>query len=168
MTCINKKQKNMEEGKELVCFLHPVSQDGYTRVKRRRRSRSSSNKRKELCEIKVILLSLNQQPGTITSLTTPTAATFTIMTPALIIMVVSITSIVLTSFSVLKRSPEDRFPCMVSATMALARDLEEPGLPTRKSGMRSSTHTTIMNTFSFRAWLRAIFSPSFTFSSSKS
>ena len=52
-------------------------------------------------------------------------------------------------------------PCMLSATTVLARDLELPGLPTTNSGILSSMHTTIMNTFSLRAVFRAMLGPSF-------
>jgi len=45
-------------------------------------------------------------------------------------------------------SERARSPCMASATILLASDLELPGLPTRNSGIRSSMHITIMNTFS--------------------
>ena len=59
-------------------------------------------------------------------------------------------------------------PCIASDTMVFAKDLDDPGLPTRNSGIRSSMHTTIINTFSFRAWLRAILSSSLTLSSKMS
>jgi len=45
--------------------------------------------------------------------------------------------------------------------MDLARDFELPGLPTKNSGILSSIQTTIMNTFSRKAALLAMFCPSF-------
>ena len=51
-------------------------------------------------------------------------------------------------------------PCMLSATTVLAKDLELPGLPTTNSGILTSMHTTIMNTFSLRAVFRAMLGPS--------
>ena len=50
-------------------------------------------------------------------------------------------------------------PCMLSATTVLAKDLELPGFPTTNSGILSSMHTTIMNTFSLKAVFGAIFGP---------
>lgn len=50
-------------------------------------------------------------------------------------------------------------PCMLSATTVLAKDLELPGFPTTNSGILSSMHTTIMNTFSLRAVFRAMLRP---------
>ena len=50
-------------------------------------------------------------------------------------------------------------PCILSATTVLAKDLELPGLPTTNSGILSSMHTTIMNTFSLRAVFRAMLGP---------
>ena len=41
--------------------------------------------------------------------------------------------------------------------MDLANDLELPGFPTKKSGIFSSIQTTIINTFSLKAVLRAMF-----------
>lgn len=58
----------------------------------------------------------------------------------------------------------DDVPCMISATMVFARDLELPGFPTKKRGIRSSMETTIMNTFSLRALFFAIFLSKLTFS----
>ena len=55
-------------------------------------------------------------------------------------------------------------PCIASATIVFANDLELPGFPTRNRGMRSSIHTTIMKTFSFKAALRAMLSSSLTWS----
>ena len=43
--------------------------------------------------------------------------------------------------------------------MDLARDLELPGLPTRKRGIRNSIQIAIMNTFSRRAAFLAMFGP---------
>lgn len=56
---------------------------------------------------------------------------------------------------------DEAAPCIESATMDLARDLELPGFPTKKSGIFSSMQTTIINTFSLKAVLRAIFGGSF-------
>ena len=53
---------------------------------------------------------------------------------------------------------------MDSAIIDFAKDLELPGFPTTKRGILSSTHTVIMNTFSLRAALWAILSPSSMFS----
>lgn len=58
----------------------------------------------------------------------------------------------------------DDVPCMISATMVFARDLELPGFPTKKRGIRSSMEITIMNTFSLRALFFAIFLSKLTFS----
>lgn len=58
----------------------------------------------------------------------------------------------------------DDVPCMISATMVFARDLELPGFPTKKRGIRSSMETTIMNTFSLRALFFAMFLSKLTFS----
>ena len=49
------------------------------------------------------------------------------------------------------------------ATMDFAKDFELPGFPTTNSGILSSMHTAIMNTFSLRAALRAMFGPSTMF-----
>ena len=49
---------------------------------------------------------------------------------------------------------------MASVTTVLARDLELPGLPTKKSGMRKSMQVTIMNAFSHSASFFAMFGPS--------
>lgn len=68
-----------------------------------------------------------------------------------------------TCLSFLKKSVRAEMPCIASSTTVFASDLEDPGLPTRKRGMRSSVHTTIINTFSFSALLRAIFSSRWTF-----
>lgn len=58
----------------------------------------------------------------------------------------------------------DDVPCMISATMVFARDLELPGFPTKKRGIRSSMEITIMNTFSLRALFFAMFLSKLTFS----
>ena len=52
--------------------------------------------------------------------------------------------------------------------MAFASDLELPGFPTRNSGILRSMHTAIINTFSLRAALRAMFSPNTILSSNTS
>ena len=59
-------------------------------------------------------------------------------------------------------------PCMEACTMDFARDLELPGLPTRKSGIRSSMQIAIMKTFSLRAAFLAMFGPRVILSSSTS
>ena len=64
-----------------------------------------------------------------------------------------------TCLKVLNRSDFDASPSILSATTVLAKDLELPGLPTTNSGILSSMHTTIMNTFSLKAVLRAMFWP---------
>lgn len=64
-----------------------------------------------------------------------------------------------TDFSALNTGVFAASPCIASATMVFASDLELPGLPTKKSGMRNSMQITIMNTFSLRAWLRAMLGP---------
>ena len=51
----------------------------------------------------------------------------------------------------------DSSPCIEFETIDFARDFELPGFPTRKRGIRSSMHITIINTFSLRAALRAMF-----------
>ena len=66
----------------------------------------------------------------------------------------------LTCLNILKRSDLDLAPCMLSATTVLARDFELPGFPTTNNGILSSMHTTIINTFSLRASLRAMLGPS--------
>ena len=71
----------------------------------------------------------------------------------------------LTCLKDLRRSFWEACPLMESATMALASDLELPGFPTRNRGILRSTHTAIMNTFSLRAALRAMFSPNTILSS---
>ena len=50
---------------------------------------------------------------------------------------------------------DDAAPCIESATMDLAKDLELPGFPTKKSGIFNSIQTTIINTFSLKAALQA-------------
>ena len=67
-----------------------------------------------------------------------------------------------TCLNVLKRSDLEASPSMLSVTTVLASDLELPGLPTTNNGILSSIHTTIMNTFSLKAVLRAMLSPSFS------
>ena len=67
---------------------------------------------------------------------------------------------VVTCLKVLKSSDLAASPCMLSATTVLAKDLELPGLPTTNSGILSSTHTTIMNTFSLKAVFLAMLGPS--------
>jgi len=67
--------------------------------------------------------------------------------------------ILYTCLKVLKRSDLEASPSMLSATTVLARDLELPGLPTTNSGILSSIHTTIINTFSLKAVLRAMLRP---------
>ena len=67
---------------------------------------------------------------------------------------------VLTCLKVLNSSDLAASPCILSATTVFARDLELPGLPTTNSGILSSMHTTIMNTFSLKAVLRAMLGPS--------
>ena len=52
--------------------------------------------------------------------------------------------------------------------MDLAKDLELPGLPTKKRGIRSSMHTAIMKMFSLRAAFRAMFGPRVMLSNSTS
>ena len=52
--------------------------------------------------------------------------------------------------------------------MDFARDLELPGFPTRKRGIRSSIHIAIMKTFSWRAAFLAMFGPRDMLSSSAS
>jgi len=59
-------------------------------------------------------------------------------------------------------------PCIEDCTMDLARDLELPGLPTRKRGILNSIQIAIMNTFSRRAAFLAIFGPRVMLSSSTS
>ena len=59
-------------------------------------------------------------------------------------------------------------PCMEAWTMDFARDLELPGLPTRKRGIRSSMQIAIMKTFSLRAAFLAMFGPRVILSSSTS
>ena len=59
-------------------------------------------------------------------------------------------------------------PCMETCTMDFARDLELPGLPTRKRGIRSSMQIAIMKTFSLRAAFLAMFGPRVILSSSTS
>ena len=59
-------------------------------------------------------------------------------------------------------------PCIEACTMDFARDLELPGLPTRKRGIRSSMQTAIMKTFSLRAAFLAMFGPRVILSSSTS
>ena len=66
----------------------------------------------------------------------------------------------------LSSSELDAVPCMEDCTMDLARDLELPGLPTRKRGIRSSMHIVIMKTFSRRAAFLAMFGPRVMLSSS--
>ena len=67
-----------------------------------------------------------------------------------------------TCLNVLKRADLEASPSMLSVTTVLASDLELPGLPTTNNGILSSIHTTIMNTFSLKAVLRAMLSPSFS------
>ena len=59
-------------------------------------------------------------------------------------------------------------PCMEAWTMDFARDLELPGFPTRKRGIRSSMQIAIMKTFSLRAAFLAMFGPRVILSSSTS
>ena len=65
-----------------------------------------------------------------------------------------------TCLKVLKSSDFAASPCMLWATTVFAKDLELPGFPTTNNGILSSIHTTIMNTFSLKAVLRAILGPS--------
>ena len=78
----------------------------------------------------------------------------------------SITS--LACLNPLKSSELDAVPCMEDCTMDLARDLELPGLPTRKRGIRFSMQIAIMKTFSRRAAFLAMFGPRVMLSSSTS
>ena len=71
---------------------------------------------------------------------------------------------VLTDLNFFRKSFLEFWPFMDSAIMDFAKDLELPGFPTTKRGILSSTHTAIMNTFSLRAALWAILSPSSMFS----
>ena len=66
------------------------------------------------------------------------------------------------------RSDLEACPCMQLATIDLARDLELPGFPTRKRGIRSSMHTVIIKIFSLRAAFRAMFGPRVMLSNSTS
>ena len=59
-------------------------------------------------------------------------------------------------------------PCMETCTMDFARDLELPGFPTRKRGIRRSMQTAIIKTFSLRAAFLAMFGPRVILSSSTS
>ena len=61
------------------------------------------------------------------------------------------------SFKFWYNSDRELRPIMARDTIDLASDFELPGLPTMNSGMRSSMQIIIMNTFSSRAELRAIF-----------
>ena len=56
---------------------------------------------------------------------------------------------------------EEVAPCIESATMDFAKDLELPGFPTKNSGIFSSIQIIIINTFSRKALLRATFCGSF-------
>ena len=67
-----------------------------------------------------------------------------------------------TSLKVLNNLDCAAAPCMLVLTTSLARDLELPGFPTTKSGIRSSMHITIINTFSLKAMFRAMLGPSFS------
>ena len=68
--------------------------------------------------------------------------------------------IALTDLNFFRKSVMEFCPFIDSATMDFAKDLELPGLPTTNRGILSSTHTAIMNTFSLKAALRAMFGPS--------
>ena len=74
----------------------------------------------------------------------------------------------LTCLKDLSRSLLEAWPCIELATMALASDLELPGLPTRKSGILKSTQMAIMKMFSLKAALRAMFLPNSILSNSTS
>ena len=74
----------------------------------------------------------------------------------------------LTSLNPFSRSDLEACPCIELATMDLAKDLELPGLPTKKRGMRNSMHTAIMKMFSLRAAFRAMFGPRVMLSNSTS
>ena len=79
-----------------------------------------------------------------------------------------LSDISLTCLNPLSSSELDAPPCMEVCTMDLARDLELPGLPTRKSGIRSSMQIAIIKTFSRRAAFLAMFGPRVMLSSSTS
>ena len=64
----------------------------------------------------------------------------------------------LTSLKFLNKGELDELPCMLSWMMVLANDFELPGLPTMKSGIRSSIQITIIKIFSQRASFFAMFS----------
>ena len=64
-----------------------------------------------------------------------------------------------TCLNPLRSSELEAVPCMEACTMDFARDLELPGLPTRKRGIRSSMQIAIMKTFSLRAAFLAMFGP---------
>ena len=76
--------------------------------------------------------------------------------------------IILACLNPLSSSELDALPCMEDCTMDLASDLELPGFPTRKSGIRNSMQITIMKTFSRRAAFLAMFGPNVMLSSSTS
>ena len=69
----------------------------------------------------------------------------------------------LTDLNFFRKSVLEFCPFMDSATIDFAKDFELPGFPTTNSGILSSMHTAIMNTFSLRAALRAMFGPSTMF-----
>ena len=69
----------------------------------------------------------------------------------------------LTDLNLFRKSVSEFCPFIDSATMDLAKDFELPGFPTTNRGILSSMHTAIMNTFSLRAALRAMFGPSTMF-----
>ena len=73
-----------------------------------------------------------------------------------------------TCLNPLRSSELEAVPCMEACTMDFARDLELPGLPTRKRGIRSSMQIAIMKTFSLRAAFLAMFGPRVILSSSTS
>ena len=68
-------------------------------------------------------------------------------------------NILLTCLNPLSNSVIEAAPCIEVCTIDLARDLELPGLPTRKSGIRNSMQIAIMKTFSRRAAFLAMFGP---------
>lgn len=71
--------------------------------------------------------------------------------------------ITLTDLNCFRKSVLEFCPFIDSAMMDFAKDFELPGFPTTNSGILSWIHTTIMNTFSLRAALRAMLGPSTMF-----
>ena len=79
-----------------------------------------------------------------------------------------ISSLILASLKFRSSSDREEDPRIDSAMIALARDLELPGLPTRNSGIFSSIQTAIIKMFSLRAAFFAMLRPSSMLSSSTS